>query len=234
MSEVEARVSAVRAAIAEAAEVAGRRPDEVTLIAVTKTVLAEQVREAFEAGLRVFGENRVREGAAKIAELGNMPGTAWHLIGHLQSNKVKPAIEAFNVIESVDSARLAERIDRQAATIRPTVPVLLEVNIAGEEAKGGFSADELREAVPQLLRLPHVELRGLMTVAPLTSDSEEARPVFRALRLLRDELRDKYPLPGFGELSMGMSNDYRVAILEGATMVRIGRALFGERPALKG
>lgn len=235
MSDAQARVHAVRAAIAEAAERAGRDPGEVTLVAVTKTIAAERVREAYDAGLRVFGENRVQEGGAKIATLApEMPGVDWHLIGHLQTNKIKPAVEAFTVIESVDSLRLAERIDRQMATVGPTMPILLEVNIAGEEAKSGFSADDLREAFPQLLTLRHLELRGLMTVAPLAGDLEAVRPVFRALRDLRDELRDRYPLTGFADLSMGMSNDYQVAIQEGATMVRIGRALFGERPPTKG
>lgn len=234
MSDIEARVQAVRSAIAEAAELAGRSPGDVTLVAVTKTVAAERVREAYEVGLRVFGENRVQEGAAKIAKLSDMPDATWHLIGHLQSNKVKPAIEAFTMIESVDSVRLLERIDYQSEMTRPTMPVLLELNIAGEEAKSGFSAESLREAFPRLLQMSHVELRGLMTVAPLVRDAEEVRPVFRALRLVRDELRDRYPLTGFVELSMGMSNDYRVAIQEGATMVRVGRALFGERPATEG
>lgn len=234
MSGIEVRASAVRATIAEAADAAGRHADDVALVAVTKTITAERVREAYDAGLRVFGENRVQEGAAKIAVLGDMPGASWHLIGHLQGNKVKPAIEAFTMIESVDSVRLAERIDRQAEMMRPTIPALLEVNIAGEAAKGGFSEERLRESFPQLLCIPHVELHGLMTIAPLVRDPEEARPVFRALRLLRDELRERYPLTGFMELSMGMSNDYRVAIQEGATMVRIGRALFGERPTSEG
>lgn len=234
MSGIEARTDGVRAAIAAAANSAGRRPEDVTLVAVTKTIPAERVRKAYDAGLRVFGENRVQEGAAKIAVLGDMPGVHWHLIGHLQGNKVKPAIEAFTMIESVDGARLAERIEHQAEMVRPTIPVLLEVNVSGEAAKGGFSPDGLRECFPQLLRLSHVDLRGLMTVAPLVRESEEARPVFRALRLLRDELRERYPLTGFADLSMGMSNDYQVAIQEGATMVRIGRALFGERSVPEG
>lgn len=234
VNDIQARLATVSAAIAEAASTVGRRPEDVRLVAVTKTVAAERIREGYEAGLRVFGENRVQEGAAKVAALRTMPGADWHLIGHLQSNKVKAAIETFTLIESVDSTRLAERIDHQAEMVRPAVPVLLEVNVAGEAAKHGFSADGLREAFPQLLRLPRLELRGLMTVAPLANDPEEVRPVFRAVRRLRDELRDRYPLTGFDELSMGMSNDYWVAIQEGATMVRIGRALFGERPPLKG
>lgn len=234
MSELEARVSAVRASVAEVAETAGRSPQDVTLVAVSKTVAPERVREGYRAGLRTFGENRVQEGAAKIAQLSDLRGASWHLIGHLQSNKVKPAIEAFAMIESVDSVRLAQRIDRHAETVRSIVPVLLEVNVGGEKAKSGFSAQGLREVLPQLLQLPHLALRGLMTVAPLVHDAEEARPIFRALRLLRDELRDCYPLTGFAELSMGMSNDYREAIQEGATIVRVGRALFGERPAPEG
>jgi pyridoxal phosphate enzyme (YggS family) len=234
VSDLDARLGAVRAAMAEAAHGVGRNADDVTLVAVTKTVAAEQIRDAYDAGVRVFGENRVQEGAAKITQLDGMPGASWHLIGHLQSNKVKPAIEAFAMIESVDSLRLAQRIDQQAETMVAPVAVLLEVNISGEQAKGGFSPGGLLEALPQLLQLPHLAIRGLMTVAPLVRDPEEVRPIFRALRLLRDELRDRHQLTGFGELSMGMSNDYRVAIQEGATMVRVGRALFGERPAPEG
>ncbi len=235
MSDIARRLKGVRAAIAAVAVDAGRPADSVTLVAVSKTMPAESIQEAYDAGQRVFGENRVQEGAAKIAVLSaRMPDARWHLIGHLQTNKVKPALEAFGVIESVDSVRLAEHIDRQAEMRRPSVPVLLEVNIGGEAAKSGFEPDGLRTVFPHLLALSHLQLRGLMTVAPLSGDPEEVRPVFRALRELRDDLRDHFPLTDFDDLSMGMSNDYRIAIQEGATMVRIGRAIFGERPAAKG
>lgn len=223
-------LEAVRDQIHRAAAAAGRK-DEITVVAVSKTMGPDRVKEAYDAGQRVFGENRVQEGAAKIAYLAaQMPGCSWHLIGTLQSNKARRAAEAFSVIESVDSIRLARRLSEAAGDIARVLPILLEVNVAGEASKSGFSPDDVRRDMPELMQLPHLALNGLMTVAPLSMNPETVRPVFRSLRALRDEIRDSLPLTGFDQLSMGMSNDFIVAIEEGATMVRIGRAIFGERP----
>lgn len=214
-----------------AAERRSGRDGEVTLVAVTKTVDPERIAEAFEAGQRVFGENRVQEGAAKVAALSpTMPGAAWHLIGHLQSNKARSAVEAFSLIESVDSVRLAQKLDHLAAEAGRVLPVLVEINVAGEESKHGMTVEEFRLGVEKLLLFRNLDVRGLMTVAPLAEAREEVRPVFRALRELADWARNSFPGTGFRELSMGMSGDFEVAIEEGATMVRIGRALFGARP----
>jgi PLP dependent protein len=160
-----------------------------------------------------------------------MPQGEWHLIGHLQTNKVRMAVRGFTLIESVDSLRLAHKLDREAELALRKLPILLEVNVAGEETKSGFDPERLRASIPELKQLSHLELRGLMTVAPLSADAEDTRWVFRRLRELRDAIRDRFDLSVLSELSMGMSNDFRVAIEEGATMIRIGRAIFGERPA---
>lgn len=217
--------------IAAAAERSGRPAQAVTLVAVSKTVPADRIREAYLAGQRVFGENRVQEAVAKVAALAeDMLDARWHLIGHLQSNKAGAAVEAFSLIESVDSLKLATRLNALAARHGKSVPVLLEVNVAGEESKEGFSADDFWAAAPRLLQLPHLAVRGLMTVAPLVHDPEEVRSVFRALREMRDRAAEHFGTADFRELSMGMSADFEVAIEEGATIVRVGRALFGERP----
>ena len=205
----------------------------MTLVAVTKTFPVEAIRSAAAAGQRVFGENRVQEGVAKIFKLRDeLPEVQWHLIGHLQTNKVKAAVQVFSLIESVDSLRLASRLDRYAGAAGKRLPILLEVNVAGEASKSGFAPDGLPLVVGQILGLPNLEVSGLMTVAPLVSDPEDARWVFRSLRALRERLRAQFPLEEFPELSMGMSDDFEVAVEEGATMVRIGRALFGERPTV--
>lgn len=219
---IPARLREVEKRIRAACDRAGRDPAGVTLIGVTKTVAAGEVRQAFEAGLRDFGENYVQEGAAKKALLGrSCAGARWHLIGHLQTNKAGAAIEAFDVVQTVDSVRLAEALSRRAQ--RP-LPVLLEVNAAAEASKFGFAASEVPQAVSAIAALPNLELRGLMTIAPAVPDAELIRPLFR---LLRDLSR----ATGLQELSMGMSGDFEVAVEEGATMVRIGRAIFGERTA---
>ena len=210
----------VRERIELACQKAGRDPIEVTLVGVTKTVGPEAVVEAYEAGLRDFGENRVQEAVAKIdavEQLGVQP--SWHLIGHLQRNKVKAAAGRFAIIHSVDSLRLAEALSRRYQT---DVLVLLEVNVAQDAAKYGFAPEEVAAALSEIAVLPHLDVRGLMTIAPITSGPEETRPVFRRLRELRDEL-------ALDELSMGMSGDFEVAIEEGATMVRVGTAIFGLR-----
>jgi PLP dependent protein len=228
--DIAANIERIRSRIEAARRRAGR-DDEVTLVAVSKMFGPERVLQAFEAGQHVFGENRVQEAVVKIAATApQMPGAEWHLIGHLQRNKARPAVDAFSLIESVDSLELARRLDRLAGQTGRKLPVLIEVNVAGEESKQGLTVDEFRRAAEDLLLLDRLDVRGLMTVAPLVGDPEEARPVFRSLRALRDWARDSCPGTGFKELSMGMSGDFEVAIEEGATMVRIGRALFGERP----
>jgi hypothetical protein len=213
-------LSRVRARIDEACRRAGRAASDVTLIGVTKTVSIDAVAEAYEAGLRDMGESRVQEAQAKIESLaarGIRP--RWHLIGHLQTNKAKTAIGLFDILHSVDSLRLARTLSRQTGEL---LPVLLEVNVAQEASKFGFAPDELPQAFSEIAALPNIEVRGLMTVAPQSDDPEGARPVFRRLRELRDTL-------GLAELSMGMTDDFEVAIEEGATMVRVGRAIFGPR-----
>jgi pyridoxal phosphate enzyme (YggS family) len=251
MDELVERIRQVRLRVADAAARSGRSPDDVTIIAVTKTVPVERVALAYELGLKSFGENRVQEARAKIAAL-HYPLMHWHLIGHLQTNKVARAVELFDLIHSVDSLRLAEALEHSAAARvrepqarvaepgeakRPppearerTVAVLLQVNVSGEASKEGVSLDALPALADGALSLPHLRVQGLMTIAPYTARPEEVRPVFRRLRELRDDLRERFPDGAWDALSMGMTNDYVVAIEEGATMVRIGRAIFGERP----
>jgi pyridoxal phosphate enzyme (YggS family) len=219
------RTAAVRARIARACARAGRDPASVRLIAVSKTFGPEAVAEALAAGISDFGENRVQEALGKIpavAELAaqrGLPAPTWHLVGHLQTNKARAAAGAFAILHGIDSIRLLQALDRAAAA---PVRVLLEVNVGGEPTKFGFAPEEVAEALALARALPHVEVAGLMTVAPRAEDPEAVRPVFRRLAGLARELA----LP---ELSMGMTDDFEVAIEEGATMVRIGRAVFGER-----
>jgi pyridoxal phosphate enzyme (YggS family) len=219
----------VQQEIAETADRVGRR-DEVRLVAVTKTFPADIVRQAYDAGQRLFGENRVQEAADKIDALSGLPELEWHLIGHLQTNKARQAAECFSMVESVDSVRLATALDGRAARIDRVLPVLLEVNVSGESSKSGFDPDALPGAVEEIAALDHLEIRGLMTVAPLVEDAEDTRPVFRRLRELRDDMRERYRLERMDQLSMGMSGDFLVAVEEGSTLVRIGRAIFGARP----
>lgn len=206
----------------------GRDPAGVQLIAVSKTVAPDRLRAAVGAGLEVLGENRVQEALGKI---GDVPGATWHLIGPLQSNKARRAVEAFSMIQTVDTVELAQRLDRLAAELRPgrPLPVLLQVNVDADPAKAGFAPDELARVMPELLALPNLAIRGLMTVGRIVSEAEAARPTFAGLRTLSERLRRVYPALG-PALSMGMSDDYAVAVEEGATMVRVGRALFGTRP----
>ena len=217
---IETNVKAIGQRIAAACERAGRSPDEVTLVAVTKTIDAPAIEAAFNAGVRHFGENRVQEAAPKIERLARLrPELTWHMVGHLQTNKAKTAADIFDIIQSVDSLRLAEALSRRS---QRKLTVFVEVNVAGEETKGGLPLSEVGESVGRIARLPNLEVEGLMTVAPWVEDAEEVRPTFRRLRELRDAL-------GLRHLSMGMTDDFEVAIEEGATMVRIGRAIFGER-----
>jgi pyridoxal phosphate enzyme (YggS family) len=217
----------VLARIAEACGRVRREPASVALVAVAKTVPAVRLRAAVVAGLTILGENRVQEAEEKKGEV---PGATWHLVGPLQSNKAKRALAIFDEIESVDSVELAARLDRLAGEGRPgeQVPVLLQVNVDADPAKAGFDPDALTAAVDQIAALPRLDVRGLMTVGRLVDRAEDARPTFVALRTLSDRLRSSWPRLG-PELSMGMSDDFEVAIEEGATVVRIGRALFGHR-----
>ena len=206
--------------ITEAAHRAGRSPDEITLIAVTKGLTAQVVEDALKAGVRHIGENRVQEAWQKIGHLSNLQShPTWHMIGHLQTNKVKTAVDIFDIIHSIDSLRLAQALSGRA---KKPITVLLQVNIAQEEPKSGFSEIELSKAMVEITRLPALEIKGLMTIAPLVSNPEEVRPIFRRLRELRDSL-------GLEHLSMGMSDDFEIAVEEGATMLRIGRAIFAEQ-----
>ena len=213
-------VREVERRIAAASGRAGRSPSEVTLVAVTKNVLPLFIREAFEAGVRHFGENRVQEARAKMRELADLNSrVAWHMVGRLQANKVKTATEIFDIIHSVDSVELAESISARAAIV---MPLLIQVNVSGEVSKAGLSPRDLDSALQRISRLRCLSTMGLMTIAPEVADPEQARPVFRELH----SLAQRHRLP---HLSMGMSADFEVAVEEGATMVRIGRALFGER-----
>ena len=213
--------------IADACARVGRDPRTVTLVAVSKTVPAERLRHAVDAGMRVFGENRVQEALAKIPEV---PDAGWHLIGPLQSNKARRALAAFEVIQTVDSIALATRLDRLAGDLgMERVPVLLQVNVDLDAAKAGFRPDDLAGAVGELAGLGRLDMRGLMTIGREVARPEEARRTFATLRELSGTLRATWS--GVGpELSMGMSDDFAIAVEEGATIVRVGRALFGERP----
>ncbi|HEX8922085.1 MAG TPA: YggS family pyridoxal phosphate-dependent enzyme [Pyrinomonadaceae bacterium] len=212
---------------------AGRDPAEVKLIAVSKTHPPETIRRAIQAGVRDLGENRVQEADGKISELGR-EGARWHLIGHLQANKARRAVALFDVIHSLDSASLARRLDRLCEEVgREELPVLIQVDLGGEATKSGVSEQDLPELVEAVGTCPRLRLMGLMTLPPFFDDRELARPFFRRLRNLRDALCERGVFSmGKGELSMGMSHDYEVAIEEGATMVRVGTAIFGERRAV--
>lgn len=227
MDAIAANLEEIRRRMAAAAERAGRDPASVRLVAVSKTYPAGAVAAAASTGQRVFGESRVQEARDKIPACPS--DLEWHFIGHLQKNKVRQALPLFPFFHSIDSAALAGAIDRIAGETGVKAQGLLEVNISGEESKHGFTPDELRAQFPALAKLPHLRIRGLMTMAPYSDNPEDARPVFRKLRELRDELQSahQHPLP---ELSMGMSGDFEPAIEEGATLVRVGSSIFGARP----
>ncbi len=230
MTDITARLARARQEITTAARRAGRDPANIRLVAVSKTHPAEAVETAAAAGQRIFGENRVQEAREKIPAC--PPGLEWHLLGHLQKNKVRQALSLFSFFHSIDSQALAGAIDRIAGETGQKVDGLLEVNVSGEETKHGFTPAQVREAFPALAALPHLRIRGLMTMAPYSENPEAARPVFRALRELRDELQSAHGavLP---ELSMGMSGDFEPAVEEGATLVRIGSSIFGQRPQVQ-
>ncbi|QBD83702.1 YggS family pyridoxal phosphate-dependent enzyme [Ktedonosporobacter rubrisoli] len=223
-----ANLTQVRANIARAAERAGRRPEEITLVAVSKTKPLEMIKIAYDLGVRDFGENRVQEALSKFAEF-HPQDLRWHMIGHLQSNKANKVVGAFACVHSVDSLHLAQTLSRYAQKQELHLSILLEVNVAEESSKSGMTLAEAPELARQIAALPQLQLDGLMTVAPLVDDPEKVRPVFRALRQLRDRLRNEVPQGSWQHLSMGMTDDYWIAIEEGSTIVRVGRAIFGER-----
>ena len=247
--DIPANLNHVQERIQAAAQRAGRDPAEVTLVAVTKTHPVEMMQAAYQAGLRHFGENRVEEGRLKIpafdewlaasSEADERP--TWHMIGHVQSRKAADALAHFDIIQSVDSLKLAERLNRLAERegVEPPMPVLLECNVSGEASKYGFELSqwgedrEVRAAfsdvVRRIVELPRLRLQGLMTMAPIVPDPELVRPVFVAMRTLRDALIEEFPDAKWRHLSMGMTDDFEVAIEEGATLIRVGRAIFGPR-----
>jgi pyridoxal phosphate enzyme (YggS family) len=229
MDDFLSRLGRVQKQITTAAKRAGLDPAEIELVAVSKTQTVDNIREAMRAGLHVFGENKVQEAARKIAELER---GAWHLIGHLQTNKAKLAVQLFDSIDSVDRLDLAREIDQRAEPLGKTQNVLLQVNVAGESSKFGCTPEAARELAEAINGLPRLCLRGLMTIAPYAKEPEESRPHFAALRELRDTLERETGLQ-LPVLSMGMSGDFTVAIEEGATSVRVGTALFGPRLTLK-
>lgn len=226
MGAIATRLAAVRRQVEDAADIAGRDHAGVTLVAVTKTVGVDEVRQAVAAGARDFGENRVQEFLGKH---GLFPAERWHFIGTLQSNKAREVVGRAWLIHSIDSVRLLEVVDRHAVEAGVVQPVLLQVNVSGEGTKHGFDADELPDVLRRACGMPGVEIRGLMTMAPLTPRAEDVRWVFRELRELLERLQAMHIGPhDLTELSMGMTNDFPVAIEEGATIVRVGRAIFGK------
>jgi pyridoxal phosphate enzyme (YggS family) len=220
MEFIRENIQEVQKRIETACKRSGRLLHEITLVAVTKSVDAAAIASAYEYGIKHFGENRVQEAEKKIEELATLrQSITWHMIGHVQTNKVKPVTRLFNIVQSVDSIRLATSLNMQT---QGTLPILVQVNVSGENTKSGFSVDEVNTAISEINHLSHLDIKGLMTIAPWTDNMEEIRSVFRTLRELRDKL-------GLEHLSMGMTDDYEIAIEEGATIVRIGRAIFGKR-----
>src|SRR5216110_3158648 len=226
MNSVSQNLERVREQVAHAAAKAGRIVEDVELVAITKTHPAEKAREAIEAGQTLFGESRVQEARRKIPEL---PSNArWHFVGHLQKNKVRHALPLFEIIHSVDSLALAEDINRIAEEDGLHPRVLLEVNVAGEGSKFGFTPEKLREDLENLLALPRLSILGLMTIPPIADEAEASRKYFVELRELRDRLQTEFHVD-LAQLSMGMTQDFAIAVEEGATLVRVGTAIFGER-----
>ena len=237
MATVEENLRVVRGRIAEACGRSGRSGDSVSLVAISKTFPAERVRELLACGHALFGENKVQEAVRKIPEVGG--GARWHMVGHLQRNKARHAVGAFELIHSVDRVELAVELDRRAKPCNLVQPVLIQVNVSGEESKHGFackdwnSDDKQRQALESALReiatLPNLEILGLMTMAPFNAPEKELRDIFRNMAQLSARIQEDIPHIPARQLSMGMSNDYAIAIEEGSTMVRIGTAIFGER-----
>lgn len=230
IGDIASNLFRVKQSIAEAASVAKRNPDEIRLIAVSKTHSHEAVAAAIEAGHQDFGESTTQEALAKISRLAN-PSITWHFIGHLQTNKAKFIPGNFSWLHSLDNLDLARKLSRRAQELSANINILIEVNVTRDPKKHGIAPDALPDFIEQLLKadLPALSLRGLMTIGPYAAPEKEVRGCFARLRELRDECRQRYALPGFTELSMGMSGDYVDAIKEGATMIRVGTAIFGER-----
>jgi pyridoxal phosphate enzyme (YggS family) len=242
-AQIQKNLAQVQDRIGEAALRAGRDPADVTLVAVTKTFPPQVVLDGYSVGLRHFGENRPEEGAEKIPHVAaaiSGPRPTWHMIGHVQSRKADLAVAHFDVVHSVDRLKIARRLSRYAVEAGRELPVLLECSVSGEVSKYGFVVDRWQEddaqrdalfdACEQILALPALRPRGLMTMAPWVDDPAVLRPVFAGLRALRDALQERFPDAAWHELSMGMTDDFEIAVAEGATMVRIGRAIFGARP----
>jgi pyridoxal phosphate enzyme (YggS family) len=227
----------VQEKIYQAAAKAGRDPQEIKLVVVTKGHPLQSVNLAVQAGIRLFGENYVEEAQEKIVKLSDLNDIEWHMIGHIQSRKAKQVIENFDCAHSVDSMKVSKRLNRFAEQIGKVFPVLFECNVSGEETKYGFVAwqeegwSKLRDEFEEIISLPNLDIRGLMTMAPFFSDPEQARPYFRRLYRFLDYLRQEIPSANWQELSMGMSADFEVAVEEGATLVRVGTAIMGHRPS---
>jgi pyridoxal phosphate enzyme (YggS family) len=226
-TDIQTNLRRIRDRIADASARAGRDPSSVTLVAVTKTQSVQHIRSAYDLGLRDFGENRVEEADQKLDLL--PADVRWHMIGHVQSRKAIRVAGRYALVHSVDSIRLARRLSRFGAEAKHQVPILLEVNVSGEASKYGLTPETVEAAVEVMVELPKLQIRGLMTMAPIVPDPELTRPVFASLRLLRDQLSQRFPQCDWGHLSMGMTDDFEVAVEEGATLLRIGRAIFGER-----
>lgn len=238
MTDIERSIARLNERISRAADQAGSRPDEITLVAVTKTFPPERIQEAWDAGLREFGENRVQEAEPKVLWFREQQTKLkWHMVGHLQRNKVRKAIGLFDVVQSVDSLRLAKELSRRCQSAQVTVPVLLEVNASGEASKYGFPVHERDDAqfkvfltaMEEIVSLPSLKPQGLMTIAPFGASEEVLRSCFRRVHQLLDEVEQRFPKQPWQHLSMGMTDDFEIAIEEGATIIRIGRAIFGAR-----
>ncbi len=226
-------IARVQECIAAAALTSGRKPEAITFMAVTKTFPPEQIRQAYDAEIRVFGENRVQEFAGKSKAVRDLARAEWHMIGHLQSNKAAKALELFGHIDSLDSVRLARKLNDVASQLNKRISVLIEINVGGEDVKSGVSPDsqELQDLLKAAPELPFLDFRGLMTVPPYSADPEQSRPYFRKMRELFEQIaRREWSALNMEVLSMGMSHDFEIAIEEGATCVRVGTAIFGERP----
>ena len=230
LNPIAQNIRRIKERIARTAEVCGRRPEEITLLAISKTFPRDSIVDAIQAGIRQFGENRVQEAETKIPFFENTAKLEWHLVGHLQSNKVRRAVELFDVIQSVDSLKLAERINQVSREVGKVMPVLLQVDLAGETTKFGAIPDEIHTILDASSGLENIRIDGLMLIPPYLEDPESVRPYFRKLRELKSELESEHPgCLGRQHLSMGMSHDFETAIHEGATIVRIGTAIFGTR-----
>ncbi len=223
-------IQRVTQSIHQAALLAGRDPQDILLVAVTKTVVAERLRHAHAAGIRTFGENRLQEAQQKQESLQDLVDVSWHFIGQVQRRKIKDVVGQFDLIHSVESLEQARAMDKHADDMGITQDILLQVNVSGESTKGGFSSSDMLNALPEFERMMHVTVRGLMTIPPWSEDCETARPYFRELREMAHTVKQRdFQRTKMDELSMGMSRDYRVAVEEGTTIVRVGTALFGTR-----